>query len=120
MPTPHREPEVHRQEPPPDKGEARSNIFSMSILVGAVGLALADSLRGGLSGLQGFLLAFAIAFLALCALVLLSARSSSHSSPDNRGHAYEIGECPNCHQVIRAKVDVSINDARSIQGNSNA
>ena len=61
------------------------SIFSLSVLVGAVGLSLASSSPGGLNATSGFFLAFALAFLLGGGALLLvrnrRADSAYHTRP---------------------------------------
>src|ERR687898_808647 len=56
----------------PRRSKRPPSVFTIAVMVGAVGLTLAGSSPGGLNAQTGFFLAFAVAFLIGCGALLFA------------------------------------------------
>jgi hypothetical protein len=76
------------------KPKQSASIFSIAVMVGAVGLTLAGSSLGGLSATTGFFLAFAATFLLVWVAWLFAGRTRGLRSEDEEAPGQETQAVP--------------------------
>lgn len=81
----------------------RENVFEsrderyhvpLPFVTGGIGLFLCYTLKGGLTGWQGFLIGFAVGVIALFARALFYSRTIDRSTAN-------FGRCPNCGHELQ-------------------
>lgn len=77
--------DVRLESPRPKSDAARPSLFAIALMVGALGLSVADSLPGGLSGGGGFLLGLTGALVVFSGLGFLAALREQRAAETPRG-----------------------------------
>lgn len=93
------------------KKPSPASIVGMAILVGAIFLSITDSLVGGLSGGDGFIIGFGAAYLFLYVFAWLRFQSeyNNHTFQDNTQEFI----CPNC------QISLTVTPSKSKRENKN-